>query len=234
MPLSRKTSGEQFLDMALMFDGTNGLEVLQTKEQQGFLHSLGDDPAQGLLFGVMSEDQRKFTNDNCQIIANDHFVRCDGRGVQLNSGKLIQTQKQVIVVNCRSSIQKSNSPFSKDVPPIGSDGMLRLGTQLGFTGPTAYLYTLLYGLGTLENIKQWGMGDRTMKKVDADDSCKFILKIVANMNVVMNSLPYKFASTFKLQGDLLYPLPRRLYSLVKMTRNKQKILEKADKLLLPL
>jgi len=234
IPLWRKTAGEQFLDMCLMFDGTNGLEVLKTKEQQGFLHRLGDGPAQGFIFGVISDEQRRFTMDNCQIIPNDHLVRCDGNGVLLKSGKLIQTQKQIIVVNCRSAIQKSNSPYTKDEPSITSDGVLRLGAQLGFTGPTAYLYTLLYGLGKLENLQQWGLGDQSMKKMEADHSCKFILKATANMIVVMNNLPFKFASTFKLRGDVLYPLARRLFTIMKVTRNKQEILEKADKLLLPM
>jgi len=235
IPLSRKTLGETFGEICLMFDGTNGLEVLQTKEQQGFLHHLGDEPAQGLLFGVISDEQRQFTNDNCQIIANDHFIRCDGSGVHLKSGKLIQTEKQIIVVNCRSSIQMSDSPFNLDVRPVTSDGMLLIGSQLGFTGPTAYLYTLLYGLGKLENMQQWGIiGDRTMKKIDADDTCKFILKATSNMAVVMNNLPFKFTSTFKLHGDILFPRARRLFGLTKMIRNKQKILEKADKLLISL
>jgi len=234
IPLSRRTIGEQFLDICLTFDGTNGLELLQKKEEQGFLHRLGDEPAKALLFGVISDEQRRFTMDNCQIIANDHFVRSDGSGVQLKSGKLIQTQKQIIVVNCRSAIQKSNSPYSKDEPTITSDGTVRLGTQLGFTGPTAYLHTLLYGLGKLENIQQWGMGDRTMKKIDANDTCKFILKATANMVVVMNSLPAKHAKTFKLRGDIRFPLARRLFTIFKVTRNKKELLEKADKLLEPI
>jgi len=234
VPMSRKSLAENFLDMALMFDGTNGLEVLRKKEEAGFLRRLADDPAQGLLFGVIAEEQTKFTNDNCQIIANDHFIRCDESGVHLKSGKHIKTQKQIVIVNCRSSIQMSDSPFTKNLPPITSDGILRIGSQLGFTGPTAYLFTMLYGLGKFENIQQWGMGDCSMMKFDANDSCKFLLKVTANTIVIMNNLPFKLVRTFKLSGDQLVPLPRRLYSLAKLTRSKQKLLEKADELLLSL
>jgi len=233
IPLSRKTTGEHFGEICLSFNGTNGMELLQKKQQQGLLHHIGDDPARGFVFGVISDEQRRFTNDNCKIITNDHFVRCDGSVVQLKSGKLIQTQKQIIIVNCRSSIQMRDSPYTVDVHPLTSDGILRIGSQLGFTGPTAYLYTLLYGLGKLENMPVWGF-DLTRKKITADDTCKFILKVSSNMIVTMNNLPMKFASTFKLHGDLLFPRPRRIFGLLKMTRNKRKILEAADKFLVPL
>jgi len=226
-----KSNAEQFLEMSLMFDGTNGLEILRKKEETGFLRRLTDDPAQGLLFGVIADEQRQFTNDNCQVIANDHFIRCDGSGIHLKSGKHIQTQKQIVIVNCRSSIQMGDSPFTKNLQPITSDGVLCIGSQLGFTGPTAYLYTLLYGLGKLQNIQQWGMGDRSMAKFDANDSLRFLFKVTCNTLVVMSSLPTDLVRTFKLGSDQFFPLPRRLYSLARITRNKQKLFDKADRLL---
>jgi len=233
IPWSRKTLGEQFNEIALMYDGNNALECLQTKEQHGIFFRLTDLPAQSCLFGFMDNDQKRIINDNCQVIANDHFVCCDGSSVHLNSGKLIQTQKQIIVVNCRSSVPNSDSLFFNDAQLIASDGMVRPGALLGFTGPSAYLYTLLYGLGKLDSIKQWGQ-EQSKNNLTVDDSCKFILKIVANFLVVMDNLPFKFSSSFKLHGDILFPIPRQLLAVAKQQYHRKTILEKADKLLLPL
>jgi len=232
IPWSRKTIGEQFWDIALMYDGNNALECLQTKEQQGILFRLTDLPANSFLFGYLDNDQKRIINDNCQVIANDHFVCCDGNSVHLDSGKQIHTQKQIIVVNCRSAVQNSDSTFCKDAQLIASDGMVRPGALLGFTGPAAYLYTLLYGLGKLDSIKQWGQ-EPAKNNFTADYACKLILKIVANFVVIMDNLPFKFSSTFTLHGDKFFPIPRQLIALVKQQYHKKTIIGKADKLLLP-
>jgi len=155
IPMSRKSFGEVFLDMILKYNGNNALECFERAEQQGWLHRLTDVPAYGFLFGFLTDKQKRIIYENCQIIPNDHFVRCDGFGIHLNSGRLVQTQKPIIVVNGRSSAQMKNSAFNRDSHPILENGVVRPGMMLGLSGPSAYLYTLLYGLGKLESIKQW-------------------------------------------------------------------------------
>jgi len=233
IPLSRKALGEVFLDMILMYNGNNALECLQAAEQQGALHRLTELPAYGFLFGFLTDEQKRIIHDNCQVIPNDHFVRCDEQGIHLKSGGLVQTQKRIIIVNGRSSLQMRDCAFCRDSHPISEDGVVRPGTMIALSGTSAYLYTLLYGLGKLESIKQWSQGDLTRKKMDADDSMRFILKVTANLLVVMDSLPLKFSSTFKLHQDVVFPLSRQVLSFIKLQRHKKAILEKAEKLLLP-
>jgi len=231
---STKTLGEQFLGLGLMFNGNNGLECLQALEQGGLLHRLVDAPAYGFLGAFMSGEQKSVVNHNCEIIANDHFVRCDGRSVYLKSGRVIEKQKQIVVVNCRSSMQLRENVFSRDLPPIAKNGVLCPGTHLGGTGATAYLYTLLYGLGKLEDTKQWGIPERTGRKVDAQWSVGWGLKIIANILAVMDNLPFKLKTTFKLKGDSVFPIPRQILTFAKFQRHKKSIFENADKHLLPL
>jgi len=234
MPWSRKTLGECFLEMALMYNGDNALECMQKGEQYGCIHRLTDLPADGFLFGFLSDEQKGIINDNCQIIANDHFVRCDGRGVHLKSGRLVQTQKHIIVVNCRSSIQMRDFSFIRDSHPISEDGIVHTGSNLGLSGATAYLYTLLYGLGKLESIKQWSHGDLLTRKMNADDALRYVLKMTANFLVALDHLPIKFTRTFNLHADVLFPIPRQIFAITKQLRHKKSILEKADKLLIPI
>jgi len=233
IPLSRKTLGEVFLDLILMYDGNNALECLQLAEQQGCLHRLTDLPASGFTFGFLGDEQRRIIHDNCQIISNDYFVRSDGHNIHLKSGRLVQTQKQIIVINCRSSIQMRDSAICREAHPMSKDGVVRPGLMLGFSGTSTYLYTLLYGLGKLEGIKQWGQVDRTKRKMNADDSVGAMLRITANVLVVMDSLPLKFSSTFKLHADVVFPPARQVLGLLKVLWHKKTILEKADKLLIP-
>jgi len=233
IPLSRKAFGEVFLDMMLMYNGNNSLECFERAEQQGWIHRLSDVPANGFLFGFLTDEQKRIIHDNCQIIPNDHFVRCDGYGIHLKSGRLVQTEKHIIVVNCRSSVQMRNSAACRDSHPISEDGVIRPGMMLGLSGPSAYLYTLLYGLGKLEGIKQWSQSDLTRRKMNADDAVRMLLKWTANTLVVLDSLPLKFKRTFKLHVDVIFPSLRQVLSLIKLQRHKKTILEKADKLLIP-
>jgi len=234
IPLSKKALGEVFLDLILMYNGNNALECLQAAEQHGCLHRLTDHPADGFQFGFLTDKQKRIIHDNCEIIPNDHFVRCDGRGIHLSSGRLVETQKDIIIVNCRSSVQMRNSAVCRDSPPISEDGVVRPGVMLGLSGPSAYLYTLMYGLGNLGSIKQWTNGDLTRRKMNADDVLRVLLKVTANILVVTDNLPLKFSTTFKMHADAVFPLPRQILSLIKLQCQKKTILKKADKLLIPI
>jgi len=233
IPLSRKAFGEVFLDMMLMYNGNNALECFERAEEQGWIHRLTDGPAYSFLFGFLTDEQKRIIHDNCQIIPNDYFVRCDEYGIHLKSGRLVQTEKHIIVVNCRSSAQMRNSAVCRDSHPFSENGVVRPGMMLGLSGPSAYLYTLLYGLGKLEGIKQWSQSDLTKRKMNADDAVRMLLKWTANNLLVLDSLPLKFSRTFKLHADVTFPSLRQVLSLIKLQRHKKTIIEKADKLLIP-
>jgi len=204
------------------------VELLQRGEKLGFLSRVGEAKPEHIMHGIVSLEEKEIIERAAQLIQNDYFVRCEDAGVGmrrliLSSGKTLETKKEVVLVNCRSSICcDTESAYKQDLHPLRPDGSIRPGVLLGLTGPSAYGITLLHLKGSLD-ISFHGSKDPTLKT--ARSAVELHVKVVGNM---MFKLGVQLGSgemdKFTLNPDYWLPAPRRWYASGKMMRNADKIM----------
>jgi len=222
------------LQITKEYDGSNEEEILEKLRQEGVLFSIGGSAACSTNFGILSSVEMQRLEESTTVLPNDYFSsveqESDGTSrVHLRSGASFTTQKEVVVVNCRSSTQERANAFSVDVHPLQEDGSVKFGSLLGFTGPTNYLMTTLYVKGKLSQMPIYGIpGDYTASKIDSTWDVKFAMKVLTNtMNAFQLLSPSDYAS-FTLDINLWAPVPCQMYFLAQLVWNRKLVTAKAD------
>ncbi|GAB5367258.1 hypothetical protein AAMO2058_001214500 [Amorphochlora amoebiformis] len=167
---SDKTSlSEYYLDMILQYDGTNSSSIMSDMARKGLFLKLGDEPPESTYGGFLSPSEILTLKQNASIIENDYFQGLDTPSddknssytisptssslpttssrtsrIRLASGRIIETDAHVILVNCRSChTDNYQQPFLNPMHPLRPDNTLLPGAILGSTGGTSYLLTSL-------------------------------------------------------------------------------------------
>lgn len=232
--LSTPVLGGIFLQMAKEYDGSNETELLEKLREEGVLFSIGGSAACSTNFGIVSRLEMQRLEESTKVFPNDYFssVEQESDGsyrIHLRSGASLTTQKEVVVVNCRSSSQERANAFSVDVHPLQEDGSVKFGSLLGFTGPTYYLMTTLYVKGKLKQMPIYGVpGDYVAKKVDGTWDVKYGMKVLTNtMNAFQLLSPADIAS-FTLDINSWAPVPCQMYFLAQLFWNRKLVTAKAE------
>jgi len=117
------------------------------------MFALNDRPSSSSFYGCVSEKEREEVQNSCsRIVQDDYFLGCEpldssngssaGHRLNFRNTPAIETDQEVILVNCRSSIG-AHSHHAGSVHPLRPDGTLRFGSLAGFTGPSHYYFSLL-------------------------------------------------------------------------------------------
>jgi hypothetical protein len=136
-----------------------------------------------------------------------------------------------VLINCRSSAQELSNAYTDPAHPFSpKDGSIYLGAQLGFTGPTGYLMTLLYLSGKINATKLWGYKtSKAQSKFTLDDAVEFVLCAVANQLNVMPKLPLSVVWTSTAGNtDRWMPRLRQTVLGIKLLWNMKKVHRNAD------
>eukprot|EP00750_Incisomonas_marina_P015147 INCI18096.4.p1 GENE.INCI18096.4~~INCI18096.4.p1 ORF type:complete len:504 (+),score=57.97 INCI18096.4:230-1741(+) len=154
--LSPFTLGEIKLDLTLGWDGTNEEDLLRQVQDRGIMFALNDRPSTSSFYGCVSDAEKEAVEACCsRILQDDYFLSCEplesgksnpassnGHRLTFQHAPAIETNRDVVLVNCRSSIG-SDSHHGASVHPLRPDGTLRFGSLAGFTGPSHYLFSTL-------------------------------------------------------------------------------------------
>lgn len=165
------TLAEVFLELACKWDGHNGCDILKLGQEKGYWHALEDFPATSSLLGALGEGERKTVEDSCTIIHNDYFVSCKLLNESVVTTTTVtcggntttttkvtthtktrisfkhtasrETEKEVVLVNCRASVHPDNV-FLDQAHPLTKSGVLKFGSLGGFSGPSNYLMAVVH------------------------------------------------------------------------------------------
>jgi hypothetical protein len=203
---------------------------MRQAETQGWLHRVGPAQPDHSFFGVVSIGEKELVESSARMIQNDYFVRCEDSGAGtrrliLKSGKMIETKKDVVLVNCRTSglnrnAHNAHNALTLDAHPLRPDGSLRPGSLLGFTGPSAYGITLLHVNGKSE-ISFYGAKHMLGEKSSAAQAgIEFFGKVIGNtMFKLGKELDRSEMAQMSLNGDFWQPTLRKYYAMSKMVLN---------------
>jgi len=221
------------------YDGTeaSALELLQRAEDSDLLLRVGEAKPDQCFNGFMSVAEKETVERSAQLVPNDYFVRCEDSGVGsrrlvLSSGKTLETKKEVVLVNCRSSLWGRENVFTQDVHPLRPDGSLRPGTHLALTGTSAYGITLLHLKGK-SDISLYGaknMFDSKRMKFTAQGAVEVWAKVTGNMMFKLGAaIGSDELGKVTLNSDYWLPALRKAYATSKMMWNADKIKAACDK-----
>lgn len=221
------TSAEMFLSWSTEYDGTEAcaLQLLQDAGKSGLLLHVGEATPETWTYGWMSLVEKEKVKTSAQLVENDHFVRCEDNGggrrrLVLSSGKTLETKKEVVLVNCRTSV--AEAVWNQDLHPLRPDGSIRVGATLfGTTGQTAYGLTLLHLKGNLD-VSFYGL-KHPVQTSSARWSVERTVIITGNTFKLGAQLGNGEMGKMTLHPDYWMPAPRRLYGIGKMMRNADKI-----------
>lgn len=229
---------DQFVQMATLYDGQNGSDVLSQMIEDNMQHYVGDEPPTTFSFGVLGEEEKRGVEAVARVV-NDHVVSCDDSEgisrIKLAKQGDIETRKHVVLVSCRSSVAGRENVFNNTCHPLRPDGSIIFGALLGFTGPTNYLmnYMNASNPAALDSLQLYGYKQKYMK-LDANWSNDFVLMVLANTLNSMSSIGPGGIGSHNLDFNQWHPWYRQGYSTAKLLANRGMILEKADSILRPL
>lgn len=219
--------GGEFVTLFNEYDGTEAraIELLQQVGQSGWFLKVGDATPESWAFGILSLKEKEIVETSAQLVENDYFVRCEDDGVgrrrlMLSSGKTIETKKEVVLVNCRTSMA---AVWHQDLHPIRPDGSIQVGRPLlGTTGQSAYALTLLHLLGDLD-ISFYGT-KHPMQGWSGRSAVERAVIFTGNMMFKVGpQLGIGEMRKMTLSPDYWFPEPRKLYASGKLIWNADKI-----------
>ena len=235
---------EVMLDMIDAWDGTAASEVAILSEQTraGALCVVGEDGGDAVFntsLGILSLAEKARVEATAKtIFRDDHYVGLSVQGgkttVKLASGKTLETTKDVVVVNARSSFGDRLHAYSRDVHPMRPDGSLDFGSLVGFTGHTNYLLAALSAKHDPDIFSKVDLyGRRSLAGPDDNFIFAYLLKVYANTTNVLPALGMRnyLDPAYSINATRWYSTARRVVGLVKLLRAKQPILDKANTLL---
>ena len=156
----------QLLAKSLLdFDGSPEScdQFYQNMLSHDLVHTIGDYEAETSFLGVVSREEKTLVESFCdRIYSNDYFVGLHEENgsteIKLRSGDNLKTEKEVILVNCRTSFESNTNAFFQDVHPLRPDGTLRFGSLCGFTGNRSGVYFFLRlesGFYHISRAREW-------------------------------------------------------------------------------
>lgn len=130
--------------------------LLRHVQDRGIMFALNDCPSTSSFYGCVSDREKEEVEACCSMVLQDdyflscepleseaaHATRTNGHRLTFQHAPAIETERDVVLVNCRSSIG-SDSHHGASVHPLRPDGTLRFGSLAGFTGPSHYLFSTL-------------------------------------------------------------------------------------------
>jgi len=194
---------EIWLSTWLKYDGNNAHQLFREMEREGSLLRVGSDEPCMFMGGVLSCTEAERIRSGAVIVDNDYFLKVEDLAkhtrVILKHGSPIETNKQVVLINCRSSFQGRENAFTKFEHPVASNGILTVGTLLGVsTGANAYILTKLMAASQLDHMKFWAAEDT--QKSTLDFQIKLLLCGTLNWVMAMQKLGSHQVTTLDLSN----------------------------------
>eukprot|EP00041_Stephanoeca_diplocostata_P002003 m.22655 g.22655 ORF g.22655 m.22655 type:complete len:526 (-) comp12770_c0_seq1:121-1698(-) len=254
------TLAEVFLELACKWDGHNGGDILKLGQEKEYWHALEDFPATSSLLGALGVDERKIVEDNCTIIHNDYFVSCKvltepvvttttvtcggstttttttttrkTTRINFKHAASQETEKEVVLVNCRSSTTPDNA-FLEQAHPLTKSGILRFGSVGGFTGPSNYLMAVIHTKHpeAIAKMNLYGHKcyvDRPKSKMTANFLVSFFTSTLANTLSIVGVLGMEEMEHFTGDVGKWYPPAQQLAVMEKVMAAAPDIIKTAE------
>lgn len=234
---------ELILDALLAYDGKNAIDIFSHMERHGATCRVGNAAPTGMMFGIISNAERKLVEDSALIVGHDYLDTpvTEDNVLRLRSGNTLPLRSgdEVVVVDARGSVMAARNAYSEDVHPIRADGTLRYGSLLGFTGNTNYLMALLEarrGKRIFHDLPLFGFKKATYlcESQDANTTLDFFCKVYVNFAAVSSHLDLSDIASYKLDVIGQHPLFRRIYAAARFRCNFNQIKRQACRFLRPL
>mmetsp|Transcript_17171 Transcript_17171/g.46482 ORF Transcript_17171/g.46482 Transcript_17171/m.46482 type:complete len:366 (+) Transcript_17171:456-1553(+) len=214
--LTQPTFARTILDMAHKWDGRNAEELYAEQGRRGTLISVGG-PGRSYVVGLLSEAEKAKVEEHCRVVVDDHFIGADfatrpglTSTVRLLSGESIDTTKELVIVNCRTSGGHRATAFtSPDAHPLRPDGRIEGSSTFGFTGVTSFLLGSLVelkGEAELERLRLFGNMHHGIGRLgyDPDHILGFLVRTFANILSASDVLGPRFMSGHTLDPNKWY------------------------------
>mmetsp|Transcript_17801 Transcript_17801/g.46048 ORF Transcript_17801/g.46048 Transcript_17801/m.46048 type:complete len:538 (+) Transcript_17801:58-1671(+) len=234
--LTQPTFAQMVLDMALKWDGHNAEEVLLEQGRRGTLISVAG-PGRSYAVGLLSEAEKARVEQHCRVVVDDHFRGADfatraglTSTVRLQSGESIDTTKELVIVNCRTSGAHRATAFTRpDAHPLRPDGRIEGSSTFGLTGVTSFLLGSLVelkGQGALERLPLFGNMRHGIGRsgYDPDHILGFLVRSFANILSASDILGPRFMSAHTLDPNKWYHPAKQVLELGNLL-TKRKALE---------
>ena len=226
-----------FRNMALRFDGHNGVELMRY-----FGQTYGVDPKadnDSYLFGSLSRDEwKRISNGIAKEVSGylDTVVDGDtGPQLQLRDGRVIQTKPDTIIVNCTGSVFRSPEP----VPAMP---LLSPKRTIVSINPRSAFHFLSYvsSFFVIHLFYRKRLQDKGFYAVDhealfrADRKAWFGAACAQSyLNIVLASqnLPIDILDACGFNHDQWYPRPRQILGYIQMKSTAQKDIQHCTKVL---
>lgn len=222
-------TGDLFLRITQLFDGSNELSVMRALEREGLAMRVFDQGG-NCRHGLLSSAERAEIIAGVDQIYRGHLVDVEGTQMALREG---QQQRKVSVpegswfINCTTHFrQLPHEPVLQDSGVVCAP---QLG--MGVTGTTAYYITHLWYCNELAAVAP----ELFRIRIDVEPKLRFAPQLammaVANMVLAFTRLPLSVLS--RAEGDFhkWYPLPRQIQTVARVLAKRREILRKAERVL---
>ncbi len=218
-----------FRDLAMRYDGTNGDEVFEYFRRKFTVSPQGG--AEQFLFGLMSESESDEIASGTNEVIHDYFVDAvdtdSGPQLVFRTGKPLLVEPGSEIVNCCGHIYRQAKPYEPYLS--ASQRILRINTRSTvhfLSTVSAYFLTHLFFLGRLAQAELVALDSETLFHKNRKD-WQFASITLSYMNLVslINALPFRALDECGLDLDRWFPMHRRVASLLNTKINARRYLE---------
>lgn len=215
-----------FRDIALRYDGTNEDETFDYFRREYSVHL--DGSAEQFLFGILSEEERDVIAGGLQNIINDYLEDvvdgANGPEMVLRSGKRIPVEPGSIFVNCTGFLVRQMHKYE---PYLSRQGAILTITPCSMihylSSVSSYFLTHMFFLNKLKDAPLYEFDAEAAFRKDRR-MCHTAAITVSFMNLLtlLQTLPFRVFDRCGLDLDRLYPMYRRVGTLIDLKLNGKK------------
>ncbi len=222
-------TGDLFLKMTQLFDGTNEAAVMDHFARAGWLHTVFGQGG-NCRYGLLSVHEKDDILAGLENIYRGHLIDVDGSRMTLRENgenREVQIQDDAWFINCTTHLRQ----FPHEA--ILQDSGLVCAPQyaLGFSGTSAYFVSHLWCRGDLGKVA----AELFRVRIDVEPKLRFApqvgVMVMANMALIGAHLPFSISSKFQGDYNKWYPFHRHIPMLARVLSNKDETLKKAERVL---
>jgi hypothetical protein len=217
-----------FAGAAERFDGTNSEQVAEwCRDHYGTWPMMEPAPTH-LLLAFLSEDEAATVAAGVGDVVRDHLIDVvDGESgpvIELRTGARHPILAGSWIVNCTGYLRPKDQEHNPFVSPSGRVMSVNLtSTTFGSTGISAYFLTHLFFLEKLADAPFYELDMSALARNAPGSLLPVWASLIQyNISVLLERIPMRVFTEFKLDFDGWYPQVRRLPALVRMMRTHKR------------
>ena len=231
--LGGKTTLQGFLDLGLLYDGENEQEVMAYFKQHMSIQL--DDDFENYFFGILSAEENAFIKQGLGTLIKDYLVDVKdssaGPEMALRSGARNLVAEGSWFINCTGYIARQEHAYEPYLSAHGTTVSVQPTSGVHFLSTFgAYFLAHLQFLNLLPELKLYELDYQSLLRKNKEGfAFTSITHTLYNISVILEAVPLEVFTRCGLDFDNWFPAYRRLFTGLKMRRNKdtyQKVFKK--------